>query len=93
MIEFLVKSPKHSRFFKASSAEVAVKRFLNYVRRYTDERPELVEVSVNVQGKGLILHATADVEWYKGKLEDSSFTGGEGEWWRLKSITQEEGSP
>jgi translation elongation factor EF-1alpha len=84
-------SPKHSRFFKASSAEVAVKRFLNYLRRYTDERPVLVEVS-NIEGKNLILHATAVVEWYKGKLEDSSFSGADGEWWRLKTITQEEHS-
>jgi hypothetical protein len=91
LIEFLVKSSKHSRFFKASSPEVAAKRFLNYLRRYTNERPTSIDVAANVQGvvdRGtrLATIATVDVEWYRGPLDASQFSGAEGEWWRIKRV-------
>lgn len=89
MIEFLVKSPKHSRFIKAGSAEVAAKRFLNYLRRYTDERPETIQIDATVNGK-LTPDANVTVEWYTGPLEASQFSGAPGEWWKLKSITRKE---
>ena len=88
-----MKSPGHSRFIKASSAEVAAKRFLKYLRRYTQDRPTSLDVLANVQGvidrgKRLAMIATVDVEWYKGKLEGSSFSGADGEWYRLKAVME-----
>lgn len=79
MKEYLVKSKEHSRFFKASSAEVATKRFLNYLRRYTKDRP--IEITIAEKDKAEIVWA---VEWYVGPKQDGVFLDVQGEWYRLK---------
>lgn len=81
MKEFLVKSEAHSHFFKASSAEVAVKRFLNYLRRYTKDRPKIVISTENVENKGFLKNTELSwgVEWYTGPKQDGVLLGGIGE--------------
>jgi hypothetical protein len=87
MKEYLVKSKDHSRFFKASSAEVAAKRFLNYLRRYTKDRPIEITI-VEKKRSGLCVVERTEivwsVEWYVGQKQDGVFLGVQGEWYRLK---------
>jgi hypothetical protein len=84
MKEYLVKSKDHSRFFKASSAEVAAKRFLNYLRRYTKDRP--IEITTAEITSLTIIDKKIGwtVEWYVGPKQDGVFLGVQGEWYRLK---------
>jgi len=89
MKEYLVKSKDHSRFFKASSAEVAAKRFLNYLRRYTKDRPTEITIAENTTKSIDLLESYGAeivwvVEWYVGPKQDGVFLGVQGEWYRLK---------
>jgi hypothetical protein len=83
--EFLVYSALHSKFIKASGPRVAGKRFLNYLRRYTKDRP----ATVNIEWLGN--KRIAAIEWYRGELRISSFEGAEGEWYKLGEILEVQG--
>jgi len=79
---YTVRAADIERTYLCGSPEVASKRFLNYLRLYREERPTKLEITKGEQ------KFEAEVEWYFGKLEESSFTGAEGEWWRLLKVTK-----
>lgn len=85
METFVVKSEKHERSYEASKPEVAVKKFLNYLRLHRQERPTLLLV------EGETGTWRAEAEWYKGKFKDGVIAHGvEGEWWRFKGLRKME---
>jgi len=78
---FVVKSEKHERSYDASKPDVAVKKFLNYLRLHREERPTILLV------KGEKETWLAEAEWYTGKFEDGVMAcGAEGEWWKFKGL-------
>jgi hypothetical protein len=79
---YKVRAGDIERTYLCGSARVASKRFLSYLRVYRKERPTRLEISKGNH------HFKAEVEWYVGTLEESSFTGAEGEWWRLLAVTR-----
>jgi len=78
---YTVKAFGVLRRYKCGSAAVAAKRFLNYLRRYSEERPTHLEIK-NESGREF----EARVSWYFGKLENSSFEGAEGTWYKLEEV-------
>jgi len=70
------------RHYSASRPDVAVKKYLNYLRRYTHERPTQVEIYwTDSKGEH---KALAQVEWYHGKLENAILKSDYiSEWWKL----------
>ena len=73
----------HIRYYSASRPDVAVKKYLNYLRRYTDSRPTEVKVSWNNH------EAKAEVQWYEGKLEDGVLKSDHtGTWWKLIKVKE-----
>lgn len=73
---------KHYHYV-CGSAAVAAKRFLNYLRLYRKERPTRLEIT-SESGR----EYEAVVSWYFGKLENSSFEGVEGEWYKLEEVNR-----
>lgn len=70
-----------ARLYFCSTATVAAKKFLNYLRRYKIGRPTLLKIQ-NEKGE----HFLAEVSWYTGKLKHGSFKGADGEWWKLEVV-------
>jgi len=68
--------------------DVAVKKFLNYLRWFTQSRPKAVFVLHSEDGK--LVCQRAEVAWYRGQLKDAILkTGDEGEWYELVGISDE----
>lgn len=86
LIEFTISCCQNlqlvSRKYEASKPEVALKRFLNYLRLHKEERP--IRVTIEWEEKGQKRDKVAMVEWYFGKLEESSLPGEKGTWYRFK---------
>lgn len=80
------------RHYSASRPEVAVKKYLNYLRRYTQERPTEVIVKAEILPSGSHIYHVwkAQVEWYHGKLQDAILKSDyESMWWKLVKLTRE----
>jgi len=94
MIEFTVSIPecRFPRKYKASTPRVAIKKYLNYHRRFSNIRPTKVTVTWDnhtaTKGPcGYNGKVEAEVEWYRGKLEDAVLKSEfEAEWWRILKI-------
>lgn len=83
MVEvYTVKADGIERQYTCGSPTVASKKFLNYLRLYRKERPTRLAI-INESGERF----EAEAEWYHGKLEESSFRGAEGEWWKLLKVS------
>jgi hypothetical protein len=82
IIEFFCKSKEHSRFFKASGSHIAANRFLNYLRRYTKDRPSQIIVAENINNR-LRDKYTYAVEWYIGPKREGLGKDVVGEWYSL----------
>lgn len=82
MVEiYTVKADGLLRRYNCGSAAVAAKRFLNYLRLHRKERPTHLEIK-SESGREF----EAVVSWFFGKLENSSFEGAEGEWYKLEEV-------
>jgi len=79
--EYCVQGDGVKKKYVCGSPEVAAKRFLSYLRLYRKERPTSLQIE-NESGK----RYEAEVSWYFGKLEKSSFSGPEAEFYRLLSV-------
>lgn len=82
--QFEIRSPQSSRIYKGGTPEVALKKFLNYLRKFQHERPVVVRLSNYSTHK----FYNATVEWYTGELTTSLGTT-EGEWWKIIRVDRE----
>ncbi len=84
MVEvYTVTADGLKRRYMCGSAKVAAKNFLNYLRLYRKERPTRLQI-MNESGKRFDVVAS----WYFGVLKESSFSGPEGEFYRLISAQE-----
>jgi len=83
---YQVNSSLNCRQYVVSDCEVAIKRFLHYLRRYQkNDRPLTVQVSV-MRNNGSFVHiANARVEWKHGKFE-TNIGSVEGEYYTLVGV-------
>jgi hypothetical protein len=75
--EYLCASKDHSRYIKAAASDVAGKRFLNYLRLHTKDRP--LEITVETARDKYAYR----VEWYTGPKREGMGKGVVGEWYSL----------
>jgi len=76
---------RYSRDYKASNPIVAIKKYLNYHRRFSHIRPTKVTATWR-DNKGSH-RAEAEVQWYTGKLQNSVLKSEhEGEWWKILKV-------
>lgn len=68
-----------ARTYSASASEVAAKKLLNYLRRFTKDRPTIIEVS-NIKKTFCFT-----VEWTTIKRKGVLGVGVKGEWYNILS--------
>lgn len=74
---------KVTKTYKRGSPNVAVKDFLNYLRRYRkDMRPTVVQITRVEDGTRWV----ATVTWYQGELAEGTFAGTQGEWYQIQEV-------
>jgi hypothetical protein len=70
--------------------DIAVKAFLNYFRRFREERPAIITVTWRDQD-GTVHLREALAEWYTGPCEaDGMAKGAVGTWWRFKGWKEQQ---